>query len=323
MKSTLTPTERQVLHELSDGAFHTGTDLSLKLGLSRTAIWKSIRSLEQLDLAIIRDRKRGYCLPYPIRLLDKLKILPRLSQDCHLDLFTQIGSTCDYAKSHPELSAPRIIIAEQQLAGHGRWGRPWISPFACHLAYTLLWDYYGPTQYLSSLSLKMALSLVRALQDFGLRGLQVKWPNDLLYEKKKLAGILIQSQSEHHGCTRLLISIGLNVGPVASTQVDRPITSLYEITHRQIDRNDLTVTITQQLFRDLAELTLKQDRDWIQDWNRLDALANQPIQLYRGTEVIHGIARGINEYGELIIEDESQNRESYNAGEVSLSRVSS
>jgi len=258
----------------------------------------------------------------PITRLDKLHILPALPNDCHLEIFSEITSTSEYAKEHPELSTPRIILAEQQTAGVGRLGRPWISPFGVNIYYTLMWDYYGSKSPLSTLSLRVALSLVKALKDSGIRGIQLKWPNDLLYQDAKLGGVLILNQAGPHGSTRLCISFGLNVNAMPETDVmdiGRASTGLQEITGKFYDRNPLIVAITQQLFRDLAEFTLQENQDWMQEWKSLDALFGKKVQLNHFSKDIEGIARGINEQGQLIIEDNLGNQQYYSAGDVTLS----
>lgn len=245
--------------------------------------------------------------------LDKLKILSALPNDLHLELFDSIASTADYAKSQSHLPTPRVILAEEQTAGYGRMGRPWTSPYGTQIYYTLIWDYYGPTALLSTLSLRVAMSVVHTLQDQGIRGIQLKWPNDLVFQSKKLGGVLIHSQSGMHGCTRLCISLGLNVTPLP------PYASLQELSGKHHDRNALVVAITQRLLRDLAEFTLQTSDEWMQEWAVLDALRDQNIVLHQSAHTVSGIARGINEHGQLIVEDSNGNHHKFNAGDVTTS----
>lgn len=317
----------RLLQVLGDGQFHSGEDLGELLNVSRTAIWKQIRKLKQQGLEIESVSGRGYRLANGIGLLDRQSILDGLlpsvrnSLDC-VDLYLSIDSTNSEAMRRIQAgtSGRQLILAEQQLAGRGRRGRPWLSPMARNIYMSLIWPFENGIQALEGLSLVTALSLVRALQTTRLQGmedLQVKWPNDVWLHKHKLAGILLEVQGDAQGPLQVVIGIGLNVNlPLAlCSEIQQPVTDLVAHGNDTIDRNSVIAIILSQLCDDLQLFSRAGFSVFRDVWQTLDVFHGQQVEVTRGTHSLIGEVMGVDHTGALVLST-PQGQELVTGGEV-------
>lgn len=207
-----------VLRLLADGECHSGEALAAELGITRAAIWKQIRGLEQLDLCVESVRGKGYRLLRPMEMLDAREISTALDGSTHrvigrLDVLEQVDSTNSFLLAGPK-PAPgelRVCLAEHQSGGRGRRGRTWLAPFGRGLCLSVDWLFASPPRDLAALALAAGVAARRAL--IGLTGIpvQIKWPNDLLVEGRKLGGVLVEVAAESHGPCHAVVGIGINV----------------------------------------------------------------------------------------------------------------
>lgn len=321
MSDQLTKTQHHILSLLQLQQFYNGNDIGEQLGITRAAVWKAVKQLIDYGLPIESDNQQGYRLTEPMILLDKMKILPQLSSRCDIKLFSRISSTCDYLKQHAGLPSGTFCIAEQQIAGYGRHGRYWESPFGRNLYVSLAWDFHRDFSELSGLSLWIALGIVKALGRLNLRGFKIKWPNDIFFDGKKLGGVLVHSQVESNAKARLIISFGLNVNMhhYNTDTISQQFTCLETINAQPLDRNVLLISLLEQILTDLPQLSLHSNQRWCQEWTQYDALLNQHIEVNHFTETLSGIARGINAQGQLRLEQPDGNIQILSAGDTSIS----
>jgi len=203
---------------LAAGEFVSGQDLADVLGVSRTAVWKQLNKLESLGLEIESTKGRGYRIPGGIDLLDEQAVRGAMSSGslpllATLDLHDVIGST--NAEAMEQIAAGRgsgyVCSAEQQSAGKGRRGRPWVSPYARNVYLSAVWEYEQGAAVLEGMSLAVGVVVARALAACGVPPVQLKWPNDLLYGGAKLGGILLEMTGDPAGACQVVVGIGLNV----------------------------------------------------------------------------------------------------------------
>lgn len=148
-----------------------------------------------------------------------------------------------------------VLLAEEQTAGRGRLGRPWISPAHQNIYLSLSWYVEKPMAELAGLSITVGECLVKALKNFGIaEEITIKWPNDLLHNNQKFCGILIETTAIDKNHTVAVIGIGLNVNYIdeKNNTIDQPWTSLRKITHHTHDRNKLIACILNSLSESLA-----------------------------------------------------------------------
>lgn len=239
-------------------------------------------------------------------------------------IFDSLPSTNTYLLERVKQNDKSVLIclAEKQTMGRGRFNRQWLSSVGCNICLSLLWPAPFSFAACSPLSLVVALAVVRALKISGIDdGIGLKWPNDILWQGKKLAGILLDTHQTSEQLCEVVIGIGLNVGQSQSIQasIPSPITDLFEITGKQFDRNQLIAVMIESLLDILVEWTKKGFAIFIPEWLSHDVALNQPIQLLVDGKTLCGIYRGIDfTSGALLLEDAQGVLHHYLSGGVSL-----
>ncbi|MCW8996808.1 MAG: bifunctional biotin--[acetyl-CoA-carboxylase] ligase/biotin operon repressor BirA, partial [Psychromonas sp.] len=245
MMSELNDKGNVLLQLLADGEFHSGEKIGELLGVSRTSVNNYIKALQEIGLDIYKVTGKGYCSAQPLLLLNAEKI-KQLSgkQTVHVEQI--VDSTNQWLLERiPKLQNGQACISEYQLAGRGRRGRTWISPFASHLYFSLYWRFDSGIDKVSGLSLLVGIATVNALEKMGIQGVSLKWPNDLYYQGKKLAGILIELNAQATEACHCVIGIGINVRmpPEQAKLIDQPWVDLSQLSSEPIDRNLLSATL--------------------------------------------------------------------------------
>jgi len=319
---------------LADGQFHSGTGLGKSLQVSRAAVWKSISKLEDLGLNVHAVRGKGYRLEQPLSLLDRQKIKSALDaqvsariQEIHA--LDSIDSTNAYAlrqlqegKSVPVTSHYNVYLAEQQTSGKGRRGRTWVSPYGENIYLTLVKQFETGIGATEGLSLVVGVAVARALADLGIQGLGLKWPNDVLHNRKKLCGILLEMTGDFSGLCQLLIGVGINTccRDEVMQEVDQPWTDLYKISDKRLDRNDIASATISHIVRALDDLADHGLAIIMDEWKALDVMEGHTVELRSSGDSIKGVARGVSDTGALLLETEV-GVQSFMGGEVSLRSI--
>jgi BirA family biotin operon repressor/biotin-[acetyl-CoA-carboxylase] ligase len=318
---------RDLLAILSDGQFHSGEALGLVLGVSRMAIWKHIRTLRECGVPLEAVRARGYRLPAAVELLDARTIRDGLGAGARqrvasVDTFLEIDSTNTWLRHRALDGAPSgsVCVAEMQSAGRGRRNRHWVSPFAAGLYLSLLWRSAAGAAELGGLSLAAGVAFVRSLRTFGIDTAGLKWPNDVLVDGAKLAGILIDVIGESTGPCSVIIGIGINVAipETAAAEIDQNWTDLRRLTGREsLSRNRLASAVLDHTIAALGEFERSGLQPFLEEWSRHDVIQNRQVSLRLPNEVIQGRACGIDSGGALLVDTVSGRRRCA-SGEVSL-----
>ena len=306
---------------LQDGAYHDGTQLGAQLGMTRSAVWKAIKKLTNLGVKIHSLKGKGYAMQEPFILLDVTTIQSALAKACTVSLFESIDSTNTYLRNLKPTSQPLVCLAEQQTAGRGRLGREWHSPFGENIYLSCAYPFQKDLTHLAGLSLVVGVSLIKALTQLGLGAdLKVKWPNDVFYFDKKLAGCLIEVQAESHGACHAIIGIGMNVNmqKAKSRSILTPWTSLYNISGQYQDRNSVVVHIIKQLLADLAVFSEQGFKAFAALWPAYDYLLNRPVTLAVGAEKASGVVQGITEQAHLVLRLPHGELRVFSSGDTSL-----
>ncbi len=315
-----------LLHQLSDGNCHSGQALGEQLGISRTAVWKHVSQLTQLGLAINRIPQQGYQLTQPMIPLDEQSIRQHLqdkqfNRQTNIHMFASIDSTNQFLKELANTSSVEICCAEKQTHGRGRFGRQWFSPFGENIYFSSRWELNCCLSSLSGLSLVVGLAILASLREQQIdKGIRVKWPNDILWGNKKLCGILIEVIAETNSCAQVIIGIGMNVNTATQEQplLDQPWCSLYEITGRYFDRNILLASLIDHLQQCLEKFLAAGFAAFSADWQTVDFLQGQFIKVSQPRGPISGHACGVNELGQLRIQDEQGDLHYLSSGDTSL-----
>lgn len=319
-----------VLRILSDGHFHSGHSLGMKLGISRAAVWKIVQKLQQnWQLKINAVSGRGYQLANPLALLEKEAILSGMQPEARaaledLHILFSVDSTNRYALQQvtDRAASGLVVLAEHQTAGRGRRGREWVSPFGRNIYLSLLWTFNLAAAELSGLSLAIAVAIVRTLKRLKIDDLELKWPNDVIWHDRKLSGVLLEMRGEANGPWQVVIGIGMNVNmhDIDDVYIDQPWVDLQTIVGERIERNQLAGMLLQELVSTLKQFQQSGLQPFLTEWRARDICRNRPVELHFPDSIQQGVARGIDNHGALLLEKNGIVKP-YHAGEVSL-RVS-
>lgn len=322
--------ERQLalIRRLSDGCAHSGQAIARDFGLTRAAVWKTLRkTADEFGLDLISERGRGYRLATPLELLDAERIRATLSDGgrarlSRLDIHPLIDSTNSELMRLAADGAPSgsVCLAERQTAGRGRRGREWVSPFGVNVCLSLLWRYPFAPSNLGGASLAIGAVLADVLSELGAEGVALKWPNDLLWQRRKLAGLLLEVAGESQGPCRLVVGLGLNLRMTdgQGSAIDQPWTSLQEaLGEAMIGRNALIARLLEALMEALDRYGREGLAPFLTRWRAHDAYLGEPVRLLIGERVTEGIHAGVSEDGSLLL-DTPDGRRAFQAGEVSL-----
>jgi BirA family biotin operon repressor/biotin-[acetyl-CoA-carboxylase] ligase len=318
----------QLLNHLADGQFHSGEALGSALGVSRMAVWKHLRALREMGLDFEVVRGKGYRLPASFDLLDHGAILAALNPQTRtrigpLHVLLEVDSTNSWLRQQAQNGARSgaVCLAELQHAGRGRQGRHWVSPFAGNLSLSLLWRSGMGAAALGGLSLAVGIAVMRCLQSAGIRGAGLKWPNDVLVDGAKLAGILIDVAGEASGPCAVIIGIGINISlpESAGAAIDQPWTELSALAGTsELSRNRLAATLIDNLFEVLGVFEDRGLQPFQDEWRMHDIVAGRQVSLQLPHARVQGTARGIDTGGALLVETAGGREERFLSGEVSL-----
>jgi BirA family biotin operon repressor/biotin-[acetyl-CoA-carboxylase] ligase len=320
----------ELLRLLADGCEHSGEDLALALRVSRAAVWKQVRQLSAWQLEVEAAAGRGYRLAAPLDLLDAQALLAQLPGRARdrlrqLTLADELASTNEALLAVTHLAPGRadVCLAEFQTQGRGRRGRQWLAPFGSGICLSVSWCFAEAPPQLSALSLAAGVAVRRALAGLGIHGIELKWPNDVLWQGRKLGGILCELRIEAAGPAYVVIGIGINVrlpptvrATIGETGIE--VASIDEIVDGDPPaRSALAAALVNQLLLALEEFELAGFQPFFAEWSAADALAARPARVERGATVTAGMARGIDLDGALLLEVGGR-IERFVSGEVSL-----
>ncbi|MBU6421828.1 MAG: bifunctional biotin--[acetyl-CoA-carboxylase] ligase/biotin operon repressor BirA [Gammaproteobacteria bacterium] len=317
-------TARKVIRVLGDGAFHSGEQLAQHLQISRSAVWKHLHRFRADGLEVFSVPGRGYRLAAPLDLLEAAAINAQLSpasrrQLAALSVLDEVDSTNSWLMAEAR-ALPAVCLAERQTAGRGRRGRQWVSPFAANLYMSLSWRFDDLPPGFPALAMAAAVAAARALATLGVRGVGIKWPNDLLVAGRKLGGILVDLQGESAGQARAVVGIGINVRmpAAAAAHIDQPWTDLAALmAERTVSRNALAAALIEELLQVLRTFAAQGFAAFTAEWRALDLTAGKSVQLQQQHHSIRGIALGVDADGALLL-DTAAGTQRFVSGDLSL-----
>ena len=302
----------ELLTQLDHESHRSGQDLAAYFNCTRGTIHNGIERIEELGIRVERVSGLGYRLFEPLDLLDTNKIVSNLTpivadQLQAIECLTQIDSTNQYATNltFPPTGKFTIVLSEMQLAGKGRRGRTWVSPFAANIYLSIIWPLQRSLHEASIVSPYLAICIAEKLHALGIPELGLKWPNDIYCQEKKLAGLLIECTGELGGTGKMIIGLGLNVSmsKYANIDIDQAWTDIISnVAHWQYSRNQLAAEMINTLVNALNQFENSQIHDLLARWSRWDVMHNANVDVQSDQYTQHGIARGIDENGCLLLE---------------------
>ncbi|MEM2933968.1 MAG: biotin--[acetyl-CoA-carboxylase] ligase [Halobacteria archaeon] len=298
--------KEKILQELkqSQGKYVSGGKLARALKVSRTAIWKQIKSLKKMGYEIEAKPKKGYRLlkspdlitPEEIKIGLKTAIIGR-----ELSYFQSVSSTNDVAKELAEKGASEglVVLAESQSMGRGRLGRTWASPpGGIWLSVILRPEILPSNAHL--LAIAAGVGAANAINKLGLHA-KLKWPNDVMIRDKKVCGILLELAAEVEAVDYAILGIGINANNDLPMEIQKIATTLKKELGNVIER----AKFVQELLLELEEkyFLFKRDPSLILNrWRALSSILGEKVQIKTQNENFTGIARDIASNGSLLVE---------------------
>ena len=314
--------------ESHESEYLSGQDLSDVLKISRVAVWKHIEKIRSLGYRIDSKQKRGYkfvnrtekLLPWEITKKIKSKFIGR-----RIYYFDEIDSTQNYALqiSNNTNENGAIIIAEKQTHGKGRLNRKWYSPEGGIWLSVII----HPELQISDatiIPLAASLALCESIKKVHKIKTDVKWPNDITIDGKKVAGMLIDTSIQGNKVENLVLGIGINFA-VNIQQIEKRLkksTNFYGVTSLFPEKNspskiELLVQFLLELEKVINSLIKGKNAQIIRDWSKHTNMFGKAISVNTGNGKISGIAKKIDSDGALIIKTGTKNRRIF-VGDVTL-----
>jgi BirA family biotin operon repressor/biotin-[acetyl-CoA-carboxylase] ligase len=320
----------RLLAALADGRAHSGEELARTFGVTRAAVWKQIPKLAEWGLAVEAVPGVGYRLPRAIDLLDadsvRASLAPQVAaRIATLEVFTAIESTNRHLlAAPPPAGLLRACLAEFQTAGRGRRGRKWSTPLGAGLCLSVGWQFAGTPADLSALTLAVGVVVRRAVARVAGVDVALKWPNDLVWDERKLGGILLELTAEGQGGCHVVAGIGLNVAlppgllPTLSDWPRGAVDLASATDGKPPARAALAVALIEELAQLFATYADTGFGAYREDWRAADYLRGRAVRLDEAGEPVTGTAAGIEADGTLLIETAPGARRRVVAGDVSV-----
>ncbi|SFM18341.1 biotin--[acetyl-CoA-carboxylase] ligase [Pelosinus propionicus] len=304
----------------------SGEEISRQLAVSRTAIWKHIQTLKQGGYEIEAHPRRGYRLKsvpdflLPDEIRDQLQTKTLGQQE--IFYFEKIESTNNEAKKQANLGCHEgaIVLAEMQNGGRGRISRSWFSPAGKGIWLSVVLKPPFHPYDAPKCTLLAAVAVTKAIRSITQVQCGIKWPNDILYEGKKIVGILTEMNAEMDAINHVVIGMGINVN---ISQEEFPLdiretaTSLSAAAHKPIPRLPLLQEILSALEKEYHKVIQYGFVEMLDEWRELSVTLGQTVDIIGVSQKSSGLAVDIDKDGALLVEIEGR-IEKIIAGDVSI-----
>jgi|OM-RGC.v1.005622085 BirA family biotin operon repressor/biotin-[acetyl-CoA-carboxylase] ligase len=315
-------------------SYISGEEICRILGVSRTAVWKHIQVLRDEGYKILSMPSKGYCLTaipdrlYPEEIMSGL-LTKSLGRDVRY--FEIVDSTNNKAKelagfkglSHEAgLTAAEgmLVIAEEQTGGRGRLGRSWHAPYGKGIWMSVLLRPQVCLEIVYQMTMITAVAVMRAVREVCGIAPEIKWPNDLQYEGKKLCGILTEMSAEADRVNYIVVGIGINTasaGDLIPPQITHQMTSLSEITGKPVSRVKLVQEVLQELEACYDSWLAGGFPELLEEWKSHCNSLNRQVAVKTLHEVYTGWSMDVNSDGALLLKLDNGEIKKFVSGDVS------
>jgi BirA family biotin operon repressor/biotin-[acetyl-CoA-carboxylase] ligase len=307
----------------------SGAELSNKLGVSRAAIWARIEELRALGYEIEASPHQGYRLLSVPDVLHADDLLSRLGKTKvigrDIRVFEQTTSTNDVIEklARDGVKEGVVVFAESQTRGRGRLGRKWMSPARKGLWFSILLRPELTPGEATRLTVASGTALRRAIErQTGIKP-EIKWPNDILINGRKTAGILTEMNAELDRVKYVILGIGVDVNLTSGdfpADLRKQATSLRAELGKPVSRAELAVTILRELDRDYARMSAGEFGAIADEWEEHCTTIGQRIIIRTGDRQIQGCAESLGEDGALLLRTEHGRLERIIGGDVTVEK---
>lgn len=307
-------TVERLLHALADGRMHSGEELARAFGVTRAAVWKQVGKLANFGLDVEAAPGAGYRLPRRLDLLDERALRAALEPEvaarlAKLAVFTELDSTNRYLLVEPPMVGKLdVCLAEFQTAGRGRRGRRWHAPLGSGICMSLGWQFAGLPPQPAALTLAVGVAVRRVLQRLAGLTISLKWPNDLVFDERKLGGILLEIKAETHGGVHVVAGVGLNVAlptallPSLSDWPRGAVDLASALGREPPPRVVLAAALVNELAALFCDYPAQGFAGYRTEWRSADYLRGRSVDVVEPNARLRGTAAGIDSDGALLLE---------------------
>lgn len=312
--------------ETNIGKLISGGELSKNLNVSRTAIWKAINSLKDEGYNIESKKNEGYILNTNNNILSKEIIKKNTTAKIfgkEIDILKTVDSTNNYLKLKAQDKADEglVAIAEQQTDGKGRKGKSFFSPAGSSIYMSVLLKPKIKISNINLITIIAAISVVEAIYNTTEIQTSIKWVNDVMYNNKKLCGILTEAsiEGESGDINYIVLGIGINVKKINfPDDIKNVATSLGNITSIDYNRNELIGQLLNQLENNYNKLFSNNQCELINSYRNYLSMLGNEINVILSDSTYRAKALDIDENAHLIIQLPSGEITKINCGEISI-----
>ena len=291
---------------LADGASHPRGALAAALACSRPDLDTRLRELAAAGLPWQAGADDSVALPWPLELLDAAGLRGALTSATRagiagLDVLWSVDSTSSELRRRDATGRPAVVFAEYQRAGRGRRGRDWLAPPGLNICMSCARTFRGGLRSLAGLSLAVGVMLVEALAAVGVAGVGLKWPNDVLLDGGKLAGILVEADGAVDGACRAIVGVGVNLRVPEAVRVaaGQPVRDLAERPGGSPSRHALAVALVEAMAAGLARFEESGFAAFAEAWARHDVLRGRTLDVQGKQGAWRGTGAGVDAQGAL------------------------
>lgn len=311
----------------SNDRYISGEELSKMLGITRSAIWKYIKSLRAEGYVINSVTNRGYKLKDSSNAINEIELSENLKTKWlgkKIIYISNVDSTSSEIKRISVNNPPigTTVVAEEQSGGKGRLGRNWTSPKGSGLWFSfILRPNIVPSQ-IAGITLAVGLGVCKAIRNYTGLDAKIKWPNDVIINNKKLCGILTEMTAEADKINYAVVGIGINVNIESFPEdIKHKATSLFMEMGRNVDRVELFKNVLFEVENYIDSYLLKLDTEILDEYKELCATLGRNVEVIRGNQRLIGKAIDIGSTGDLVIETETGQKVLVNSGEVTVQGI--
>lgn len=322
------PIDARILSALrASPAGVSGAELAGRLGLTRAAVWARIEELRRVGYGIEASPHTGYRLVSVPDLLHADDLLSRLGRTRvigrDIRVFEETASTNDVVEklARDGVREGVVVFAESQSRGRGRLGRRWVSPRRRGLWFSVLLRPVLRPQAVTQVTVMGAVALIRAIRAVAGLNPGVKWPNDVQWEGRKVAGILTEMSGELDSVRHVILGIGVDVNQTASEfpeDLRGVATSLRQAVGRPIDRAELAAVLLRELDSAYARLREGDFERIADEWEAACTTIGRQVSVQQGDRRWQGRAESLDSEGALLLRSAYGHLERISGGDVTV-----
>lgn len=314
--------------ESNKGSSVSGGKIAENLGVTRSAVWKAIKSLQHNGYCITAVTNKGYCLSEKNDIISAGSIKPYLNdktKNMDIQVFKTIDSTNTYAKKLAQSGAPAgtAIISEEQTQGRGRMGREFYSPPSTGIYMSVVLRPKMSLEDSLLITTSVAVAVSQAIDKIAYIDTEIKWVNDIYFNGKKLCGILTEASIdfESGGLEYAIVGIGINVSTVQDSfpaSLKNIATSIFPHKSPRPVRSILIGEILNNIADACDNLT---DKTYLDEYRKRSFLIGKNIVVINGDTRTNAVALEIDDKARLVVRYDDGKIQALNSGEVSVRAI--